>query len=180
MGLGSEQRPHAGSQGLFANVSGSLPAPMEKGIPAMLSNPRRTSLPTVFKSPPCSTCFDPAWRSDWRPLSATEGLWWQPTGRAWWMMTTAFLPPHSPGLSEILGLENEETDILYPDESIQVTAEDGNPLGLKGSWAPGCTVRRSGRGRGDPRTLCGGFLCLPPRADAQRRGNRGGLLYRVP
>ena len=46
------------------------------------------------------------------------------------LFTTAFPGPLAP----VFGLENEETDILYPDEHALVEALQGNALDLAGSW----------------------------------------------
>lgn len=46
-----------------------------------------------------------------------------------------FSTPFPGPLRGIFGLENEETDILYPDESVPVAAVEGNALGLDGPWS---------------------------------------------
>jgi len=45
-----------------------------------------------------------------------------------------FETPFPGPLAPLFGIENEETDILYPDESAAVCAEPCNSLGLQGSW----------------------------------------------
>ena len=46
------------------------------------------------------------------------------------LFETAFPGPLAP----VFGIENEETDILYPEEQPRVESLPGNGLGLKGDW----------------------------------------------